>query len=235
MKAVLFDFAGTLFDDRDLRDHHLHQLRFVGERAGATGASDDDLRAAYRSGMRTAYPAVASCPSYAHRTLFAACFRAMAEVLGGSIDEATAQEAVDRQYRATIEAAVLRPDCRSTLEALRRAGRRVQIVSNIDDEQLHPMVDRFGLRDVLDAVTSSEEACSCKPDPRIYELALEKLGVAPEVALFVGDSLEHDVRGPGAVGMRTAWLDTRGADPGDVRPDHVIRSLGELLPIVAAA
>ena len=48
-------------------------------------------------------------------------------------DEATADEAVDRQYRATIEEAVLRPDCLETLGTLQRSSLHVQIVSNIDD------------------------------------------------------------------------------------------------------
>ena len=55
----------------------------------------------------------------------------------------------------------------------------------------------------------------------------------PQQALFVGDSLRHDVVGPADVGMRTAWLVTRpGADPGDVHPDHVIGELGDVLDIV---
>jgi putative hydrolase of the HAD superfamily len=234
--AVFFDFAGTLFDDRDLRDVHLQQLRFVAAAAGADAvdAGDSALRAAYRTGMGVAYRAVATQPAYLHRTLFAAAFTAMAEALGGRIDEATAQHAVDRQYRATIDEAVLRPDCLPTLEALRDAGLHVQIVSNIDDEQLQPMLDRLGLHRVIDAATSSQAARSCKPDPLIYQLALSKAGVEPDQALFVGDSLGHDVTGPAALGLRTAWLAPRGAaDPGEARPDAVIHALGEVLDLVS--
>jgi 2-haloalkanoic acid dehalogenase type II len=231
VKAVFFDFAGTLFSDRALRDVHLRQLRFV---AAATGveATDDELRAAYRQGMGVAYRAIATQACYQHRTLFGAAFGAMAGALGGEIDEATAQEAVDRQYRATIEEAVLRPGCLETIEALRQASIHVQVVSNVDDEQLEPMLARLGLHDVIDAATSSEEAGSCKPDPAIYRLALAKAGVAPEHVLFVGDSIRHDVEGPASIGMRTAWLAPEGADPGDVRPDAVIHALGDVLELV---
>ena len=234
-EAVFFDFAGTLFDDRELRDVHLQQLRFVAAAAGIEPAGDDvALRAAYRTGMGVAYRAVAMQPAYTHRTLFAAAFTAMAEALGGHIDESTAQATVDRQYRATIDEAVLRPDCLDTLWALRAEGIHVQIVSNIDDEQLVPMIDRLGLDRVIDAATSSESARSCKPDPLIYRLALSKAGVEPERALFVGDSIGHDVSGPAALGMRTAWLAPRpGADPGDGRPDAVIHNLAEVLDLVA--
>ena len=79
---------------------------------------------------------------------------------------------------------------------------------------------------MIDAWTSSEQAGSCKPDPAIYRIALTKAGVEPEQALFVGDSIHHDVEGPAALGMRTAWLAPReGADPGGARPDAVITAL----------
>jgi putative hydrolase of the HAD superfamily len=230
--GVFFDFAGTLFSARDLRDVHLLQLRFVATEAGVS-ASDDELRAAYRRGSGLAYQAVATRPFYRHRELFSATFSAMAEALGASIDDATAQLAVDRQYQATIDGAVLRPDCLETLAALRAAELHVQIVSNIDDQQLNPMLDRLGLNDAVDAVTSSEQAGSCKPDAAIYQAALHKAAVEPSQVLFVGDSLVHDVIGPATIGMRTAWLATgERADPGDARPDAVIHTLGEVREIV---
>src|SRR6266850_1969190 len=99
-----------------------------------------------------------------------------------------------------------RPDARSTLAGLRARGIHTQIVSNIDDEQLQPMVRRLGLDDLLDAWTSSDEAGSCKPDARIFAYALTKAGCDANAALFVGDSVVHDVIGPAAVGMATAWL-----------------------------
>ena len=242
LSAVFFDFAGTLWSDRALRDVHLQQLRFVADTAGFDGG-DEELRAAYRSGMGVAYREVATQPAYLHRTLFAAAFRGTAVALGGEIDAATADEAVDRQYAATIDAAVLRPDALETLRELRRRSLHVQVVSNIDDEQLEPMLDRLGLREVIDAATSSEEARSCKPDPGIYRIALAKAGCEPARVLFVGDSLRHDVEGPAAMGMRSALLAIdasmgRGsggpAGRDEACPDFVIEALDEVLGIVGA-
>jgi putative hydrolase of the HAD superfamily len=231
VRAVFFDFAGTLFDDRALRDAHLGQLRFVARTAGVEG-TDRELRAAYRQGMGVAYRSVAVRACYSHRTLFRAAFAATAAALGGTIDEATADETVDRQYRTTIEEAVLRPGCLETLATLQRSSIHVQIVSNIDDEQFEPMLERFDLFRVIDAWTSSEQAGSCKPDPAIYRLAVTKAAVVPEEVLFVGDSIRHDVEGPAKLGMRTAWLAPRvDADPGGARPDAVITALAEVLDL----
>lgn len=230
--AVCFDFAGTLFSDRALRDVHLKQLRFVAA-AAAVEATDEQLRAAYRRGIGAASRTFGAKPSYLHRTLFATAFVEMAAALGGEIDEPVAQEAVDRQYRATIESAVLRPDAAETLRALQGFGVHVQIVSNIDDEQFEPMLDRLGLRGLIDAATSSESAGSCKPDRRIFDLALSKAGCASARALFVGDSPIHDIAGPAAIGMRTAWLavDAKG-DLGQCVPDHVIHALADVRDVV---
>jgi 2-haloalkanoic acid dehalogenase type II len=237
LRAVLFDFAGTLFSDRALRDVHLQQLRYVAELVGVS-RSDAELRAAYRQGMGIAYRAVASRPSYQHRELFGTAFTAMAEMLGGKLDADQEREAVDRQYRATIDGAVLRPDCAGTLRALRQLGLHIQVVSNIDDEQLHGLAERFGLGGLVDALTSSEEAGSCKPDPQIYAYALSKAGCAAAEALFVGDSPAHDIEGPARAGMRTAWLiadaKPRSVDgAGAPRPDLVIDMLGQLIPVLS--
>jgi HAD superfamily hydrolase (TIGR01509 family) len=231
--AVCFDFAGTLFNDRDLRKVHLQQLQFVAAAAGFESASDRELRAAYRQGMGMSFRAIGARTSYLHRELFGGAFAGMAQVLGGAIDTATVHEAVDRQYRATIDHAALRPDATATLSALRELGCHLQIVSNIDEEQLVPMVERFELGALVDVAISSEAAGFCKPDPRIFELALANAGTTPERTLFVGDSPSHDVAGPAALGIRTAWLDTEGkGDPGPVAPDHTIHSLSEVLDLI---
>jgi HAD superfamily hydrolase (TIGR01509 family) len=229
VSAVFFDFAGTLFSDRALRDAHLRQLRFVADAVGVK-PSDTELRTAYKAGMRTSHRRIAGATSYQHRDLFGGAFAGMAEALGGTLDVATVQEAVDRQYLATIENAELRPGCVDTLKELRNKGFHVSIVSNIDEEQLRGLLDRFGLKPFLDAWTSSEEAGSCKPDPGIYRLALKKSGSEPGDVLFVGDSLHHDIEGPAAIGIHTAWLTSDGK-PGtsDIKPDFVIDRLEQVL------
>jgi HAD superfamily hydrolase (TIGR01509 family) len=231
-RAVFFDFADTLFSSRDLRDAQLAQLRAVADAVGVR-APDAELRAAYRQGMGVAYRAVATRAVYLHRELFALAYAATAEALGGRLDGATCNELVDRQYASTIAAARLRPDCLDTLRALRARRIRVQIVSNIDDEQLDGLIERLGLAAVVDTWTSSESARSCKPDPRIYQVALEAAGCDAAEVLFVGDTVEHDILGPRAQGMATALLvaDGRSGVP-DGGADYVIEHLSEVVEVV---
>jgi HAD superfamily hydrolase (TIGR01509 family) len=230
--AVFFDFAGTLFSDRALREVHLAQLHFVADQIGVA-RSDSDLRAAYRTGMGVAYRSIATRPYYLHRELFGAAFAAMAPVLGGELDTAQIEHAVDRQYRATIDGAELRDDCLETLASLRDLGVHVQIVSNIDAEQLTGLMSKFQLGHAVDAWTSSEEAGSCKPDPGIFRLALHKADRDPDRVLFVGDSPTHDVEGPRAIGMRTALLvaDSPNREPATAA-DFTIKRLGDVISIM---
>ena len=233
--AVFFDFADTLFSSRMLRDVHLRQLRFVADTIGVK-VRDDELRASYREGLGVAYRSVASRPYYLHRELFGQAFLEMARTFGRALDHEQVRYAVDRQYEATIDSAELRADCLDCLRGLRERGLHVQIVSNIDEEQLEELVRRLGLESEVNACTSSESARSCKPDPGIYECALEKARCTAAQALFVGDSPAHDVSGPQAMGMLTALL-VADAKPGtqDCSPDFVIERLGQVVEIVEQA
>ncbi len=101
-------------------------------------------------------------------------------------------------------------------------------VSNADTEDLESAIAMYDLR--FDAVVTSEAARSYKPDPHIFESALEAMGVDPRRVMHVGDSLHSDVGGAGALGITTAWIcrDDRIHDIGQARPDYTIRTLGEI-------
>ena len=125
------------------------------------------------------------------------------------------------------------------MRALRERGHYVSIVSNIDDDYLLPLVERWQLDKLLDDWTSSEEARSCKPAPGFFRYALEKARCEAAEVLFVGDSPTHDIAGARALGMTTALISEKGQSPpgqfGEVpEAHHEIEALAELLPIVRA-
>ena len=87
-------------------------------------------------------------------------------------------------------------------------------------------MDGLGLSELLDAVVSSADVGLHKPDPRIFELACERLGVAPSDAAHVGDHQYADIIGAEAVGMVPVLIDRHGGEnPGNER---FVRSLDEL-------
>jgi putative hydrolase of the HAD superfamily len=94
-----------------------------------------------------------------------------------------------------------RPGCESMLEALRRRGLGLGVVSNFD-RRLHGLLVGLGLSERIDAVVLPSDAGAQKPAAAIFELALARLGVAAAATVFVGDSDAEDIRGARSAGMR---------------------------------
>jgi putative hydrolase of the HAD superfamily len=132
--------------------------------------------------------------------------------------------------RAMLEALECRafPDTAPALEALRALGMRLVVVSNWD-VSLPAWLERTGLSPFVDGTVSSAVVGEAKPSPKVFHAGLALAGVAPEEALHVGDSLEADVDGARAAGLRALLLVRAGAMPEGVA---AIRSLAELPSLI---
>lgn len=105
------------------------------------------------------------------------------------------------------------PDAPGALDELRGRGLKLVCVSNWDIS-LGEVLERCGLLDSLDGVVSSAEAGARKPEPATFERALQIAGCEPGAALHVGDTVEEDVAGAEAAGIRALHLDRDGG--GDI-------------------
>lgn len=116
-------------------------------------------------------------------------------------------------------------DVRPAFERLKGKGLRLGLISNWD-RRLPTLISGLGLCEMLDTVVSSADVGLHKPDPRIFELACERVGARAESCAHVGDHLYADVLGAQAVGMLPVLIDRHGGD----RPDHewFVRSLDEI-------
>lgn len=92
---------------------------------------------------------------------------------------------------------------------LRDRGVKIGILSNWDT-RLEGILAGLGLADLVDTVVSSAVVGLHKPDPRIFELACDRLGVTPGRCAHVGDHYYADVLGARAVGMRPVLIDRHG-------------------------
>tara|TARA_B100001123_G_C15337792_1_gene1033549 strand:- start:870 stop:1562 length:693 start_codon:yes stop_codon:yes gene_type:complete len=106
------------------------------------------------------------------------------------------------------------------------------VVSNADTDHLQAALSSNCLS--FELVVSSESAECYKPNPSIFDPALDALGLPPECVLYVGDSQEDDIVGAKRVGLPVAWLNRDGAEKKDgvPDPDFVIESLAELKAII---
>jgi len=96
------------------------------------------------------------------------------------------------------------------LEELRDAGLRIGVVSN-GIRDLHAFVAHHRLD--VDAIVDSRSHGRVKPHPTIFQAALDQLGVAAADAVMVGDSLEEDIEGARALGMRAILIDREERHP----------------------
>ncbi len=233
-RAVFFDFGGTLFSYAEVRPYFDRMLQELARRH-AISASIEEIRRIYRRTVAKKMAEFLPRPFYLHRDLFEEAQVDLLTALGADPGESGEPGLYQGQSEVGYAAVQPRDGVGETLAALRQRGLHLGIVSNIDDDQFHPLWQRIGLGPYFDAVTTSEEARSCKPHPGIYRHALGKAGdVAPEEVVFVGDSLDYDVVGANALGMTTVLInDPASQVEGDEDPDYVIETIPEVLQIVS--
>ncbi|MDO4246302.1 MAG: HAD family hydrolase [Deinococcus sp.] len=127
-------------------------------------------------------------------------------------------------------APVLIPHAHEVLDELRSGGVKLGIVTNGWVEAQTQTLRGLDLPRRVDDVVISKAVGLSKPDPRIYRLALRRLGVEASSCWFVGDSPRNDVWGPQQVGMKAAFLQTGHALNGE-NPDAMLRDLQDVLTL----
>jgi len=233
-RAVLFDFGGTLFDYADLAGAQLESLECFARELGLA-ASAGELARAHRHATAAAFRDYLARPYYLHRDFFADAIRGTATGLGAPLREEQVERWFAIQHERRARDFRLRPGVVDTLHVIRDRGLHLGIVSNIDEDDLHHLIDLGALRPLFDSLLSSEAAGSCKPDGRIFARALERAGCAPGEALFVGDSVPQDIAGANRAGLRSVLLWHRDDKPppaDGARPAHVIRSIPDVLGLL---
>lgn len=158
--------------------------------------------------------------------------RRCAEVLRAGLPTAIGEALSTLQLTAAMLAALrftAYPDVLTVLAGLRARGVALVVVSNWDIS-LPAVLRGVGLEGTVDGVVTSAQVGSPKPDRAIFDAALALTGVSSARAVHVGDSVEHDVGGALAAGVRPVLLRRGASEPDEVPPGvPVISSLAELL------
>ena len=109
-------------------------------------------------------------------------------------------------------------DVLPAMERLAERGLRLGIISNWDS-RLAGILGGLGFDEYIQTVVSSAEVGLHKPDPRIFEMACQRVDVKPEEAAHVGDHHYADILGASAVGMTAVLIDRLGVACGERLPD----------------
>jgi 2-haloacid dehalogenase len=220
IRACVFDAYGTMFDFAAAANSCRDAL---GEKADALTALWRDKQLQY-SWLR----------SLQHRHVD------FWQITGDSLDYALetlalADPVLRERLMALYRTLSVFPEVPETLRRLRQAGKKTAILSNGSPAMLASAVEGNNLGTLLDAVISVEEVGVFKPDPRVYQRALDRLGVAAAEISFQSSNA-WDAYAASAFGMRVVWCNRYGQKPERLpgRPDHVVTSLAELPALVGA-
>ena len=214
---ILFDADDTLFHFdayqglRRMFERHL--VDFTEEHYGQYQEVNKPLWVAYQNGQISA------------AELQTTRFDGWARQLG-----VAAADLNDAFLLAMAEICTLLPGAQSLIDALAGRGVRMGVITNGFTALQTARLERTGLRERFDPVVISEQLGVAKPDVRIFEHALERMGHPPrEQVLMVGDNPHSDILGGLNAGVHTCWVNPHRHDaPEGIAPHHEVRSLDEL-------
>jgi putative hydrolase of the HAD superfamily len=233
--AVLFDLDDTLHDDTT-------SLREAARRAAAEipPPYGTDVEAVVDSFEREALRFWCGLSSeHLVTPMVSVRERMWAATLGahGIDDDGLAVELAASYNRHRAGTLQPYPDALPLLAALRTAGCKTALITNGFAATHRDKLRNLGFEDAFDAVLLADEVGMVKPDPRIFLRACELVGVPAAGAVMVGDRYDRDIRGAIDAGLRTVWLNERGAamPAGAPAPDVEARSFGEVVGALGVA
>lgn len=230
IKGIIFDYGGTI----DSRGVHWSEIIWDGYRACSVPVDKATFREAYVYAERELARTRHILPHHNFHDLLLIKMRIELQwladngKLGPDAAAVYAQGVADYCYDAARNSIA---DARPTLDALHERYPMV-LVSNFYGN-VEAVLEDFGLRHYFRSIIESAVVGVRKPDPAIFALGVEALGLRPEEVLVIGDSYKKDILPARSLGCRTAWLKGKGwtADEDLVEDPAAISTLSEVLDI----
>ena len=128
----------------------------------------------------------------------------------------------------------LYPDTAKCLRSLEKKYKLGIIANQIPGAEKR--LEDMGIRQFFDVIVASAEESVAKPDPRIFRIALDRAGCAPEQAVMIGDRIDNDIVPAKQLGMKTVWIKQGVGQYWNIQgdcetPEFEVNSLSELLSI----
>ncbi|HID93126.1 MAG TPA: hypothetical protein EYP60_03415, partial [bacterium (Candidatus Stahlbacteria)] len=117
------------------------------------------------------------------------------------------------------------PETPTVLRFVKNRFVHVGLISNIDDDYLYFELERTGILEFFDSITTSSGVGFGKPNAKIFDIALKKASMKSEDSFYVGNSIKYDVKPANQVGMQTILISEKDCD----EADYVIPNIGGLI------
>jgi len=186
-----------------------------------------------RNFWSTAEPAWRLKLGEARRLTVKGGFAALAAAGHAALPDDLADRIADRFTTYREDEMFVFPGAHEAIDRLKALGVRLALVTNGAADTQRAKVERFELAHRFDHIQIEGEHGFGKPEERAYHHAMAALGVTARDTWMIGDNLEWEVEVPQRLGIYAIWIDVHGdglPEGSTVKPDRIIRSLGELVP-----
>lgn len=229
MRAVFFDFVGTLITKEGENVTHQNIVREVLKRVGRGDLDYVKLWEEYEEESSAMFRELAGKPYVKIREVDTEAMRRVAKRYGFEVPDDFWEVSIAMHERYGR----LFPDAVEAIKSLKDLGLHVGILTDSDNDYIEAHLKALGIYGSFDSITTSEDAGFYKPHERPFRLALERAGVKAEEALYVGDNPAKDCVGARKVGMRSVLLDPEGAKRELWNNcDFIVSRLSEVVEIV---
>lgn len=197
-KAILLDLDNTLYDYATAHKPALDvSVKWLSEQYGE---SDDTVLGAYKTARSQINKELHGQAASHSRLLY---FQRIAEILGQK-PCSTVLQAESLYWDTFLNHMQFRDGAIDFLDAV--SGFKIAIVTDLTAQIQFRKLIKLGIDKRFQAIVTSEESGAEKPDRRIFDLALRKLGVSSGESCVIGDNWDKDVIGGVAAGMRSYWM-----------------------------
>lgn len=146
-------------------------------------------------------------------------------------DEALTKEMSDRFLSLLPTRTILFPHTMEVLDYLKSKEYHLHLITNGFEATQYSKLHHSGLRPYFEAIVTSENANSMKPQREIFEFALKLAGATASQSIMIGDSLELDIMGAMSAGWHQVHVNYNNA-PQDIKPTYTITALNQLYDIL---
>lgn len=200
LKAIIFDLDDTLYEYEEINKEAINAL--CAYTCNRYNISISVFLEVFRKAREENKQILGQTGASHNRMLYC---QKMLEYLNIPPAEA-ALELYETYWGYMLEHMELREGILELLQYCKEHSIKIGICSDLTAHIQHRKIRKLGISSLIDKIVTSEEAGIEKPASIMYEMILNKLGVKPEEALFIGDSLEKDIKGAKKVGMKALWF-----------------------------